>query len=296
MPMDAQPTEPRVAVDMEGQVVVANTWKNAGCTNTGVCWNAGLDIEVRKLGPGGVLMFDSVFAEEQDQVVGDVAFDEGCNIVLTGSFEGAIGFGASTLHATKGPGIFAAKLDWSGKEVWLEAYQGGTDLAGHSVAVSSSGEIAIGGYFYGTTDFGGVALTSAGLADVFVMKLGADGTTSWARRFGDQSQQAATAVAFDPEGNVLVGGVFLGSMAVGATALECQGDIDAFVATLDSDGSPVWSTAFGDAGEVQTVEGLASGPDGEIVICGSAGGTTDFGTGPLTSAGKSDAFVAELAP
>src|ERR1043165_4470301 len=107
-------------------------------------------------------------------------------------------------------------------------------------------------------------------------------------------RRAGAAVAFAPGDSLRVGGMFLGNMGVGATTLECKGAIDGFVAKLDPAGSPVWSAAFGDARGVQAAYGVASGPAGEIVICGSASGTTDFGTGPLTAAGGSDAFIAEL--
>jgi hypothetical protein len=56
-------------------------------------------------------------------------------------------------------------------------------------------------------------------------------------------------------------------------------------------GNP-WSEGFGAPGQ-QTVQGVAVGPDGSIVVVGNYSGTIDFGGGPLPSAAQA-MFVAKI--
>jgi hypothetical protein len=62
-------------------------------------------------------------------------------------------------------------------------------------------------------------------------------------------------------------------------------------------GKPVWQAGFGGLG-IDSPRGIAVGADGSVYICGYIEGETDFGgsVGKKKSAGKSDAFVAKLAP
>jgi hypothetical protein len=69
--------------------------------------------------------------------------------------------------------------------------------------------------------------------------------------------------------------------------------LDAFVASYDSDGNHRWSERYGDAA-TQRIISVAVGAGGHIVVAGAFEGTLDFGNEPMTSAGRSDAFLAKL--
>ena len=56
------------------------------------------------------------------------------------------------------------------KHLWSKRFGDGDDQHARSVAVDASGNVIVTGYFYGTIDFGGGALTSAGGGDIFVAK------------------------------------------------------------------------------------------------------------------------------
>jgi hypothetical protein len=60
-------------------------------------------------------------------------------------------------------------------------------------------------------------------------------------------------------------------------------------------GNTVWAERFGDT-NVQAGQSLAVDALGNVVVTGLAGGTVDFGGGPLMSAGGSDIFVAKFDP
>jgi len=96
----------------------------------------------------------------------------------------------------------------------------------------------VAGTFSSAVSFGSNALTPTGQEDAFVAKLsGTSLTPAWARHWGGVSNNAvAQGVAFDSSGQVLVGGVFQGSIdvgPVGAVIPAKSTNLDAFIASLD---------------------------------------------------------------
>jgi hypothetical protein len=98
--------------------------------------------------------------------------------------------------------------------VWTKSFYG-------HVALDSLGNSLLTGVLTGTMDFGGGPLTSRGGADVFVVKLAPGGEHVFSRRFGDASElQSGQAIAFDRWNNVLLGGVFEGTLDFGGGELS----------------------------------------------------------------------------
>jgi hypothetical protein len=115
----------------------------------------------------------------------------------------------------------------------------------------------------------------------------------WAKRFGDDTNQAAQSVAVDSVGNVIIAGYFGGVVDFGGGPLTSAGGLDLFVAKLDANGAHLWSKSFGDVDD-QIAQSVAVDSMGNVVVTGYFGGVVDFGGGPLTSAGGLDLFVAKL--
>jgi len=98
------------------------------------------------------------------------------------------------------------------------------------VSVDGIGNIVVTGYFNGTVDFGGGALTSAGGTDIFLANFDASGTHLWSRRFGDASTQRGYSVAVDGMGKIIVTGFFRGTVDFGGGVLTSAGNSDIFLA------------------------------------------------------------------
>ena len=101
-----------------------------------------------------------------------IAVDSSGNCYITGDFNGTASFGATNLTSSGNDDTFVAKLNTSGE--WQWAVQAGGSLAdqGNSIAVDSSGNCYITGYFNETASFGATNLTSFGGNDIFVAKYG----------------------------------------------------------------------------------------------------------------------------
>jgi hypothetical protein len=162
------------------------------------------------------------------------------------------------------------------------------------LAVDNNGNQYFAGSLYGTFDFGSNIATSAGDADLVVVKL--DATThaaTWANPFGDSNGQFARGVAAGHSGQVGVIGHFSGSMVVktGLT-LSNSGDPIDFILGLNSSGAGVWGTSVDTrAGSLASIAGNPARD--EFVVCGSTAPctidpndpTTAACTGPMTDLG-----------
>jgi hypothetical protein len=237
-------------------------------------------------------------------------------VLVAGSFEGDVDIDGVTLTAEGTHDVFVAKLDANGTVERLTQLGGAGDERVQSLAATPDGRAILSGAglgtvaldeahaiawqkaFYGfvaadaaasvfvtgaltgSVDFGGGALASAGGADVFVVKLGAEGSHEWSRRYGDvRTQQEGQAIATDPEGNLVIGGVFDGSIdfgdgahTVGACPSEVWCKQWGFVAKLDTNGETLFSHA---RGPMRAVAGVAATSTGAVFASGSLPGNVE---------------------
>ena len=183
--------------------------------------------------------------------------------------------------------------------LWSKRLGSTGEDTGHAVAVDSNGNVVVTGFFQGTVDFGGGGLTSAGDLDSFVAKFsGADGSHLWSKRFGSTDFDRGDEVAVDGSGNVVVTGLFEGTVDFGGGGLTSVGRYDRhdiFVAKFSgANGSHLWSKRFGSADFFDAGVGVALDSSGNVVVTGWFTGTVDFGGDNLTSAGIDDVFVAQF--
>jgi hypothetical protein len=181
---------------------------------------------------------------------------------------------------------------------WARSLGGPSTDSGRAVAVDSSGNIFVTGYFAGTASFGGTSLTSKGTYDMFLVKYSAAGVVQWAKSFGNAgSLEFPTLMAIDANNNIVVAGSFNGTCNVGTGGLTSAGGYDLFLAGYQADGTPRWSKRFGGVSD-ENPNGLAvNKTTGEIVLIGTFTGTADFSGGlgsPLSSYyGGQDSFLAK---
>lgn len=160
-------------------------------------------------------------------------------------------------------------------------------------AIDSWGNAYVTGYFQGTVTFGANTLTSAGYADMFLLKLSPVGETLWARRFGGQSGDLGYSVAVDSQDNVVLTGYTLGSVDFGGGELASAGASDIVVAKLTSEGAFVWAKRFGDNQE-EVAYDVAIDASDNVFLTGYVFGSLDFGLGKVKGLGAKNVFVAKL--
>jgi hypothetical protein len=284
-----------VTTDAAGNVIVAGYFLGTMDFGGGALTSAGNhDIYVAKLDPGGNHLWSSSFGDASPQSASGVAVDGAGNVIVTGIFKGTVDFGGGGFTSAGDFDIYVAKFDAAGAHVWSKRYGDANPNYTFSVTTDGLNNIILGGYFYGTVDFGGGGLTSAGLQDIYTVKFDAAGTHLWSKRFGDVSDlQWALGISTDGSDNVIMTGQFEGTVDFGGGALTSAGGFDGYVARFDAAGNHLWSTRFGDSANQYAWNVTADG-SGNAIVTGSIVGTTDFGGGPLTSAGGFDAYVAKF--
>jgi hypothetical protein len=192
---------------------------------------------------------------------------------------------------------------------------GGTDADySNAIAIDGSENIYVTGRFRGTVDFdpgaGTASLTDAGYpgwGDIFVASYDATGSYRWAFNIGGppvtgSASNAGTSIAVDGAGNVVVAGLFNGTMdfdpGAGTATLSSTGWAG-FVAKYGPTGNYLWAFRIGSY--CNRID-LAVDASDNIVVAGSFSGSVDFnpgtGTATLTSAKLSkssslDVFVAK---
>lgn len=287
-----------IAADVMGNVLVTGYFAGSVDFGGGALTSAGgQDVFVVKLDASGKHLWSKGFGDAKDQAGQSIAVDPMGNAVVTGFFNGSVGFGPIALTSAGEQDIFVVKLDPSGGHLWSKGFGDAQSQVGQGVAVDAAGNVLVTGYFNGSVDFGGGLLTSVDAADVFVAKFKPDGMLSWANAYGNVSDQIATGIAADSAGNVVVTGYFNGAIDFGGGSLVSAGAVpgpsDIFIAELTAGGTYTWAHRFGDSND-QRAAGVAVGLSGKVLITGAMTGQADFGAGPLASAGGQDIFVAKL--
>jgi uncharacterized protein (AIM24 family) len=280
-----------VTFDASGNVVMTGDFQGTVDFGGGPLTSAGLwDIFLAKFDASGTHLWSQGFGDASGQGGVSVAYDPSGNLVMTGSFWGTVDFGGGPLTSAGQSDIFLAKFDSGGTHLWSQRFGDGSCQNGYSVALDSSGNVVMTGKFYGTVDFGGGPLTSAGDHNIFLAKFDASGTHLWSQGFGDASHQYGLSVAFDPSGNVVMTGYFSGTVDFGGGPLTSAGGDNIFLAKFDASGTHLWSQGFRN----QWGYSVALDSSGNVVMTGFFVDTVDFGGGPLTSAGGQDIFLAKF--
>src|SRR5262249_14518743 len=128
------------------------------------------------------------------------------NVVVAGSFKGAIDFGGGPLNATYASG-YVAKLTDPGAPLWSKV----VEVLDAYCATDGSGNVFVTGRCCGgSVGLGGGALPDAGgTGNIFVLKLDGNGKYVWSKGFqttGSKAFSRANAIAVDADGNVIVAG------------------------------------------------------------------------------------------
>lgn len=218
------------------------------------------------------------------------------SMVAVGVFDGSMIVGDEVLTSTGSRDVLVLRLATDGSVAWA-VRAGGSGLADASgVTALPDGSAVVSGHFSGTATFGDTVLTSAGLTDVFIARIGPDGDWQWAISGGGSSYEFASRIATAADGSVLVIGSFYGTAVFGGQSLTSAGATDVFLLRVAADGT--WRSATRVGGALDDFPGdLVAGSNGSAIVVGSFTGTADFGGGPigLTSTGSRDAFVAKVA-
>lgn len=285
-----------VAVDAQGNVIVMGDYAGTIDPGGGILTSQGAtDVFVAKYDSAGAFLWARSFGSAAAQNAGGVAVDDVGDVIVTGSFNGAITFGATVLLSAGSTDMFLAKLDAVGNAVWSKRFGDTAAQVGVAVAAGPANAIALTGTNAGSVDFGSGALMTAGGTDVVLAHFDAAGAPSWAHQFGNSANQTAVDVAIDAVGDVVTTGAFAGSIDLGGGNLTAAGGNDIYLGRFSAAGTFLWAKRFGASG-ADAGRGVAVDPFGAVILVGDFSGTVNFDGGALMSAGSTDLVVAKFDP
>jgi len=260
-----------VATDSSGNVYVA------GGTNGGLDGNTNAgntDLFVVKYNSSGTKQWTRQLGSSSRDSANGVATDSSGNVYVTGMTNGG-------LDGCKNAGIedlFVVKYNSSGTKQWTNQLGSSSRDSADDVATDSSGNIYVTGTTYSELD----GNTSAGKADLFVVKYNSSGTHQWTKQLGTDRYDEARGVATDSSGNVYVTGYTEGGLD-GNTNL---GKADLFVVKYNSSGTKQWANQLG-TWDTDFANGVATDSSGNVYVTGSTYRSLDGNT----SAGNADLIV-----
>jgi len=172
-----------ITTDISGNIYVTGYYQDSVDFNPGsaafdLTSNGGQDIFIQKLDPGG----NFIWAKS----MGGTSIDQGFSISIdalgciytTGWFRSLSDFdpGVDTFNLTpKGSAdIFIQKLDSGGNFIWVKSIGGTGYEAGNSIAIDTSGNVYMTGFFENTVDFDPSLVTynlTTNNSGIFVLKL-----------------------------------------------------------------------------------------------------------------------------
>lgn len=224
---------------------------------------------------------------------------------FAGWFSGQIRWGDAEAVSDEGSDILVGMRRASPPRHWLARAGGTGNDRALGIAADRDGNCYVTGSFERTARFYDAdekehsKLQSAGGKDGFALKLGPLGRVQWVRDFGWAQDDAGTAIAASPEGEVWVAGRVVqsepGLVGPGAPVRCGFGLEDLWLAKFTTMGSNEWVVCAGSPqGDAATA--LALDASGNCHLAGYLGGAAQFGNVVVTNAGDKDAVLAKYAP
>jgi hypothetical protein len=162
-----------------------------------------------------------------------------------------------------GSDIWIVKINDNGSIVWQKPYGGANDERGDDIQPTTDG-----GYIV----IGRTASFGAGMDDIWILKIAANGTIAWQKTYGGAFYDQGEGIVQTTDGGYVAAGR-IGLCDPNIPPYENCWDIIAF--KLNAVGSIVWQKTYGGSDDEDT-NGIVATSDGGYLV---AGETLSFGTG-----------------
>jgi len=288
-----------LAIDAQGNIFVVGSY-SLPLTIEGqtITPNGGADVYLLSFTRSGKLRWAKTIGAESGDGSSSVATDGLGNVYVTGYFSGTMQPNATTKITAAGGGndAFISSYDSSGEFRWIK--QMGSNATNDrlmDVAVAKDRVIVVGhSGAFGTFDKSPVGAT--GQLGV-IASLDLAGALQWVTPLSVNEDGTVVEVAVKPDGRIVIGGYTDVAKVFNAEPASPAGSIAAFVATLDSDGSPLWAKMFGSSVRSYTL-GIAAAPDDHVYAAGRFSRDFNSGVDVWTGSTASDeeGFLLRIAP
>lgn len=299
-----------VAVDISGNVYATGYFDSTIDFDPGPgvynLTGRGNDVFILKLDAAGNFLWAKCIGNSGIERGYSLVVDNAGNVFITGRFGDTVDFdpgpGVFNLTSAVGDELFVLKLNSSGDFLWAKNFD---SEHSETISVDGSGNVYIAGHFRETADFdpgpGAFNLTSAGVSDVFVLKLNSAGGFAWAKRIGGSETDRGSST-IDANGNVYITGNFSGTVdfdpGPGIQNFTATGFADAFILKLDTDGNFTWARQIGGSNSFTAGSSITVDAQSNVYSVGHFSGIADFDPGVgvynMNAAGSDHIYILKL--
>lgn len=185
----------------------------------------------------------------------------------------------------------------TGEHLWTRHFTGqGDEWVTASAVDQDDGAIYVGGEFVGDITLEGDTYTSPDSErDLFVVKLSDAGDVLWSLSSVSSSMDDdhLSGLTIDTDGGIVGVGYFEGGLNLDGNFMDASTTFDVLLFKVMADKSFAWVEQFGGSSNVRAF-GVATHPEGGVIVVGEFGGDFDLGGGPLTNISSTDGFIAHF--
>lgn len=215
---------------------------------------------------------------------------------VTGSYSGTLVLGTHTLTSAGNTDVFVARRSAAGQWLWALSAGSPAPEDARGLALDAAGNAYVCGGYYGPAVFGSTTLAPPSVDRVtYVARISPQGQWQWVQHLPGPSNLALN-LTCGPAGHVVVGGMFMNHIVLGADTLRVPNGVTSnygFIGQLDpTTGQWEWAAR---------ADGMAMdmGVDatGAAYVCGRFFDSATFGSTTLTGApGVMTGYLARLSP
>jgi VCBS repeat-containing protein len=260
-----------------------------------------------KYSPTGTLLWSYEFGSLNNYANSNsIALGDDGSVYVAGTFQGTVTLNATTpvtLTSQGGYDGFLYQLKPDGTLGWVKTV-GGTGNDGLSAVIVKGSDVYTAGNFENTVSVSSSHTeTAVNGADGLVVRYDSNGVYQWSQTYTSPTGNTYIGKSLDVTagGQVVVGGVFQGTLSNGvgsaAPTVTSVGGFDAFVSTLNADGTVNWLKSYGGTAD-DGLNSIKVGSNGNLYAVGSISGQVDLdpGTGIklVSTSGSPDGYVLVL--
>ncbi len=201
--------------------------------------------------------------------------------------------------------LFISSLSIGQEYIWGINFGGNGEDVVRAMAVDDDGNVFTTGYYTDTSDFdpseNTAEFVAEGFFDIYIHKVNSDGDLEWARSIGGSFFEYGTGIEIDPDGAVLVTGVFTETVdfdpGEGEALVTSNGAEDIFALKLDANGNFLWVFTAGSEFYEEPVS-IHADENSNVYVSGYYANPISFSAGletvTISPEGGQDAFVFKL--
>ncbi|MFT5647361.1 MAG: hypothetical protein ACI976_002051 [Aureispira sp.] len=247
------------------------------------------DILIFKYNPNGQLIWTKQLGSIGEDLGKDIAINDNGDLFITGHYRNTLYYDNDSLVSLGNTDAFVAKLDLQGNFSWVKSIGNTGFETGTSIACDPLGNSYVAGTFEDSLSINNQNLQTYGTLNNFIIQLNPAGNLGWKNSIGTPTFDNLKDIQLDANGNVYVVGHFRAVLSGTLGQLNSNGDQDALLLKLDTNGQLLWwknqGGSFADYGfalKIQAPYLYWTGAYKDSMLVNGL---------PLISAGEYDAFL-----